>query len=355
MKNQILNLSKQLIRIPSTKDKPENLKKTLEIIKKHLEGFTLEEFESNGVPSLLAYTGKTRPKKFKLILNGHTDVVSAPNNLFIPKIKGNRLYGRGAIDMKSSVAVITLVFKKLANKLNYPLGLQIVCDEEIGGFDGTKHQIQKGVKADLVIAGEFSDFNIATQAKGILWLELTVQGQAGHGAHPWLGKNAIKLMSDNIQAISKLYPVPKKEIWKTTCNISKISAGESVNQIPDTCTCSLDIRYLPGENPNQIIHSIKQNTKATNIKTIFKEPTHHANSHHELINSLKSTIIKTAQQKVLYLKRHGGSDCRHYSRKNIASIEFGPIGAGLHSNKEWVDIKSLNTYYSILTDYLNNL
>ena len=355
MINQILNLSKQLMKIPSTKDKPENLKKTLEVIKKHLKKFTIEEFESNQIPSLLVYNTKTRPKKFKLILNGHTDVVAANPNYFKGIVKGNRLTGRGAVDMKAAVAVMTLVFKNLAKKLNYPIGLQIVTDEEIGGFNGTKHQIKKGVKADLVIAGEYTNFDLATLAKAPLWLKLTTKGKTGHAAYLWQGNNAIKQMSNNIQNISKAFPVPKKEVWKTTCNISKIQAGKSLNQIPNQCTLNLDIRRIPTDDSKKVIKKIKSICPNTEIELIFNEPNHRVNVNHPLIKKLIKIIKATSHHTPKNLKRHGASDCRHYSVKNINAIEFGPIGDGLHSDNEWVNIKSLKIFYQILFNYIFSL
>ncbi len=354
MQAKILNLSKQLIKIPSTKDKPKALQQTLDVIKKHLKDYTIEEFESNGIRSLLAYNTKTRPKKFKLILNGHTDVVAADSDYFKGIVNGSRLTGRGAIDMKAAVAVMTLVFKKLAKNLNYPVALQIVTDEEIGGFDGTKHQVKKGVNADLVIAGEASNFDLAVIAKAPLWLKLTTKGKAGHGAYLWRGKNALKLMSDNIQAISKAFPVPKKEAWQTTCNISKIQSGESINQVPDQCTLNLDIRRIPQDKPQDIVKKIKAACPQTQVKLLFSEANHQVDPKHPLIKLLKKSAKKHNYQPK-NIKRHGASDCRHYSDKNINAVEFGPIGNGLHSDNEWVSTKSLATYYQILSSFMFNI
>ena len=354
MKTQILNLSKKLIAIPSTKDNPEALQKTLDVIKKELKGFTVEEFESNGIPSLLAYNTKKRPKKFKLILNGHTDVVAAKPDYFKGVVKGNRLTGRGAIDMKASVAVMTLVFKNLAKKVDYPIALQIVCDEEIGGFDGTKFQTQKGIKADFALIGEATNLNIEVAAKAPLWLELTTKGKANHGAYPWKGKNAIKQMSDNIQAISKLYPVPKKEVWKTTCNISVIKAGESANQIPDKCTLTLDIRRIPQDEPKDIIKKIKSACPKTQVKLVFNEPVHSTNLNNPHLKLLKRIITNKHKAPKLE-KKHGASDARHLSDARIDAVCVGPTGDGLHSNNEWVNIKSLETFYQILSDFIINL
>jgi succinyl-diaminopimelate desuccinylase len=158
MLNNILSLTKSLISIPSTKDNKKALNDVLDLALQEFGNFTIERFEKDGYPSALVYLQKTRPKKFKVILNAHLDVVAAKEEQFKPYEKNSRLYGRGAIDMKAAAAVEILVFKEMAKKISYPLALQLVTDEEIGGFCGTKYQIEKGLRADFVLAGEPTDF-----------------------------------------------------------------------------------------------------------------------------------------------------------------------------------------------------
>ncbi|MEI6887544.1 MAG: M20 family peptidase, partial [bacterium] len=92
-KSEIVKLTKRLIKIESTKDKPDNLLNVLNIAKEYLKGFKIEEFENNGVKSLLVYNTSTRPDRFRVVLNAHLDVVIANDNQYIPKVITNRLYG----------------------------------------------------------------------------------------------------------------------------------------------------------------------------------------------------------------------------------------------------------------------
>ena len=106
----VLNLSKKLITIPSTSDNPKALGKVMEISKKTLEGFKYETFDKNGTRSLLFYNTQKLPKKFKIILNAHLDVIPAKKHQYIPKEKNERLYGRGANDMKAAAVSFILLF-----------------------------------------------------------------------------------------------------------------------------------------------------------------------------------------------------------------------------------------------------
>jgi succinyl-diaminopimelate desuccinylase len=92
--------------------------------------------------------------------------------------------------MKVSALVLAQVFRELASTLPYALGLQLVADEEVGGADGTLHQLQAGVTGDFVVIGEHSGLNIVADSKGLVQATLRSTGRAAHGAYPWLGDNA---------------------------------------------------------------------------------------------------------------------------------------------------------------------
>lgn len=356
MINQILDLSKQLILIPSTKENSNQLKQVLELAKKKLLDFNCESFESNGIPSLLFYNTKTRPKKFKIILNGHLDVVPAKEEQFKPYEKDGKLFGRGATDMKAGAAVLILIFRKLAKQLNYPIALQLVTDEEIGGFNGVRYQISQGVTCDFFITGESTHLNIKNEAKGIVWAKLTVKGKSAHGAYPWLGENAlwkVKIFLDNLQ---KKFPVPKKTQWKTTANLAKIDTTNSTfNRVPDNASVMIDFRYIPEDA--KIIHQQIKSLVPKGIKLEFieNESFHYSNVNNIYSKTLSEIFKKSTGKPVKIVKGHGASDARFYSEKNIPGIEFGPSGHGLHSDDEWVDINSLSQYYIILESFLKRV
>lgn len=356
MLNQILTLSKQFISIPSTKENPGWLKRILEIAENEVRGYKIEKFEKDGVFSFLAYNTKTRPKRFKIILNAHLDVVSAKDYQYNPYEKGGRLYGRGANDMKAAAAVMILVFKELAKKLNYPAALQLVTDEETGGFNGTKYQIDQGVRADFIIAGEGSNLAIKNQAKGIIWGKIKSRGQTAHGAYPWQGKNAIWKANEILNQIKKVFPEHKKEIWKTTINIARIeTSNQTFNQVPEDCLISFDLRYIP-EDKDKVIKKIKEILpKDSKLEFLLKEPAQFTPESNQYIKALKKAAKKITGKKALIIARHGGSDIRHFNRVGCSGVEFGPKGEGLHTDNEWVYIRSLEEYYKILKDFLLRL
>ena len=351
--NQAVSLAKELIKIPSTAEKPQALTRVLQVAQLRLKGFGVRKFISDKTPSLLFYPGKTQPKKFKLLLNAHLDVVPGKPGQFNPSVKNGRLYGRGAQDMKGGAASLILVFKTLAKTLNYPVGLQLVTDEEIGGTNGAKHQLKNGLTAEFVIAGEPTEFRINNQSKGIVRVDLVAHGKTAHGAYPWRGKNAVSLVTKTVDNILKKYPVPQKEAWRTTANLSWIKTdNQTTNKVPAQAEARLDIRYLPQE-----IKTIKASLKdlvalPVKLKFVAFEPAQFTKSTNPFIKKLIQATHKITGKKPKIYSTHGGSDIRLFNARGIGGITFGPIGGGLHSDQEWVDIKSLNTYQKILTRFL---
>jgi len=150
----------ELLAVPSVASRPAELSRALDLVLGFVgPGFAVERFESGGKPSALVYHGAPpggqRPA-FRVILNAHLDVVPAPPGQFRPRRDGDRLYARGAHDMKVSALAAAQVFREVAAGLGYPVALQLVTDEEVGGRDGTLHQLQHGVTGDFVIIGEQS-------------------------------------------------------------------------------------------------------------------------------------------------------------------------------------------------------
>lgn len=356
MLNRILSLTRQFVSIKSTFDDQKALDNILEIAVANLKGFTIERFESNGVKSALIYSSKKRPNRFKIILNGHLDVVPGKEKQYKVVIDKNKLFGVGSMDMKASAACLVTTFKDVANKVNYPLGLQLVIDEEIGGFNGTKYQINQGVRADFVIAGEPTNLNIANRAKGVLCLKITCKGKIAHGAYTWRGENAIWKMNEFLNVLEKWFPTPTSEQWKTTVNLSKIeTSNNSFNKIPDDCTVWLDIRFVP-DDANTILDSIKKLVpKDFNIDVVVQEPALFVSQNNEYLKKLQRIAEKITKGKITIYGAHGTSDARHFTNVNCNGIEFGPIGENIGSDSEWVDISSLETYCSILENFLLSL
>lgn len=354
--NKILKLSKEFIFINSVSENPKALEEILELALSNLKEFTIENFSKNRIKSALIYNTGKRPKKFNVILNGHLDVIPGKEHQYKPKVIGDKLYGVGSMDMKSSVACLILAFKEVAKRVNYPLALQLVTDEQTGSLYGTKYQVDMGVRANFVITGETTNFNIVNKAKGIIWMKISSKGKTAHSAYPWKGKNSIWEINEFLNKLKKKYSPPHNEVWQTTINVSRIeTSNNSFNKIPDDCEVWMDIRYIP-EDKIAILNQLKSlMPKGFGMSIVFEEPPLLVDASNKYVKTLQSSAQNVLAHKISLYSAHGTSDTTYYTKVNCPAVEFGPIGVTGNANNEHINIPSLKMYYQILTKFLLDL
>ena len=358
-KDKIIQLTKDFIMIPSVKGNNEAIDMTLSLAKKELDGFAVEEFvePSSGTKSLLFFNTGRRPENFRILLNGHLDVVSAMPEQFNPYIADGKLYGRGSSDMKAAATVELLVFKHLAQGLLYPIGLQLVTDEETGGFNGTGYQVKQGVRANLVISGESTELDINNERKGVLVLELTTHGKSAHAAYLYQGDNAVVKMARFITDLSEAFPIPVEEEWITTLNIAGIyTQNNEHNKVPDKATALLDFRHIPLDTKDNLRKKVKDLAPDETDLFTFKEGVApYTDPNHPDLVLLSKCIESVTGKPAKFIRKSGSSDSRHFAEFGSTTIDFGPRGVGLHTDVEYGDIESYTQYAQILTQFLTRI
>lgn len=355
MKDKILKLTKQLMAIHTTKDNKKGFDQVLEIIKKELRSdFVIEEFENEGVKSLLIHNAKRGTKKFKVILNGHLDVIAANKKQYTMVEKSGKLYGRGSYDMKAALSVMVVLFKNIAKNLHYPIALQVVTDEEIGGFNGVNYQIKKAIRTDFVIVGDCgSNLNIVDKAKGIMWLKLHAEGVKAHGAYLWRGENALWKIHRALVDLHKIFPVPTKEAWVSTMNLAKIETDNTAfNHVPDGASAYLDFRFIHEDEKSILNKVIKVVAPDIDVEVIFKNSPEYIPHENKYVQLLQKAHTDVLGKKAKFLAAHAPSDLRHFNAVDCMGVGFGPVGGHQHGDGEWVDINSLENYYQILNNFL---
>ncbi|GLY92985.1 M20/M25/M40 family metallo-hydrolase [Actinoplanes sp. NBRC 103695] len=358
----LLDRAAGLIAIPSTADRPDDLARALDLVLDSVgPGFAVRRFTSRGKPSALVSTTPGR-NDFRVILNGHLDVVPGSPDQFVARREGDRLYGRGAQDMKVAALVLAEVFRELAPVLPYPLGLQLVCDEEVGGFDGTAHQIERGVTAGFVVIGEQSGLRVVAESKGLLQVRLVATGRAAHAAYPWLGDNALIKVTRAVEEILRHYPVPAAEEWVTTVNVARIVTGNAaVNQVPADATAWLDVRFPPedGRSGAEIAAHL-DGLAGDGVEVIVDSvaPPHHADPQCAEVKLLQRSDPPDAEahgggsRRGDLLRKHGAADGRFYSARGVNAVIFGPGGDGQHGPAEYLDVTTVEPYYAAVSGFL---
>lgn len=353
---RIRSLTERLVAIRSVAGNPEGLEASLSCALAELPGYTVERFERNGIKSALVYNTEARPGRFTFLLNCHLDVIPAKDEQFTPRIEGDRLIGAGAMDMKGNLAAALVAFDEVAKTLKTPVALQLVTDEEEGGFDGTKLQVEKGVRADFVLATEPTNFDIVNQARGVLKLHITTHGVTAHGAYPWRGDNAVWKMHEFLTALKAAYPLPTKEGWETTVNVGMLSTDNTAfNKIPDTCTVGIDVRFVSEDSERVLPSILALLPEGTTYDILANEAALFTEKTNEYLAALSKIAADTLGAPVSVRGAQGTSDARHFQVVDCPGIEFGPVGGGIGSDDEWVDLPSLLKYHGIITAFLRSL
>lgn len=358
-----LAAASELLAVQSTADRPGDLGRALDFAVDFVgPGFTVERFESGGKPSALLYQAdRQRPERFRLILNAHLDVVPAAPEQFRPHRKGDRLYARGTQDMKVAALIEALVFRELAGTVPYPLALQLVTDEEVGGRNGTLHQINEGVSGEFVVIGEHSGLRIVTDSKGMVTANLRAVGRGGHSAYPWLADNALVKLHRTLERLLARYPVPTTEAWRTTLNVARIETpNQARNQVPALAEAWLDLRFPPedgdlnGKTPEQVEAHLATFCEPGVTATVeLADPPHHADRGRPEVQALGDAIGRQGYR-ADFLRKHGAADGRFYYQRGVDAVIFGIGGDGLHGPDEYADVTTIAPYYRALTDFISH-
>jgi succinyl-diaminopimelate desuccinylase len=348
-----LTLATHLIALRTDAGNAQALDAAMDLVVAALGGFTIEHFEREGSRSLLAYVGPTRPERFGVLLNGHVDVIPGNPSLYQATIDGDRLSGVGSVDMKANLAVLIDVFCLNARQTRFPLGLQIVSDEELGGFNGTRYQMEHGVLADVVLSGETTQFDIIHQAKGIAWYRCHIPGTTAHGAYPWRGDNALLIAQQFIARMLTRFPIPAPNAWVTTVNVAGIDTHNfAFNKVPDAVTVSLDVRFIPADRDTLALILQELLPADGTFEQLVDESPLDTPADHPALHALKTSTEAVLGKPVAFRAAMGSSDARHYAQTGAACIEYGPFGTGIASDDEHTSIAGLRQYSTILERFL---
>lgn len=346
-------ITRELVKIQSTQHQPEQLEETIEYVEQFFqsEEYILQMFEKEGKKSLLVTFKQTM--KPEILLHGHLDVVTAEENQFEPKKEQGKLYGRGTADMKSGVACLIKTMQDLKEE-KPDIGLLLTTDEEIGGFNGTGHLIDEGLKPGFVISAEPDDSgnfpSLVTEQKGVLQLRITAEGEPAHGSKPGKGENAAEKLMEKYREIDRLF---EDGSFPTTVNLGKIRAGEEVNKVPEKAEMQLDIRYSEQYPAEEVLKDIKS-IEGLDLEITARAPMMKNPEGEEHIERLRQSIKEISGEKPQKRKENFASDMRFFTSQDIPAVCYGPEGYDLHGENEYVELETLSTYIKSLKEFIRS-
>ncbi len=352
-------------------------------VPKHIVEKICRECVDNPRYIVIGRIGNGRPV---IQFNGHYDVVPAGEgwsfNPFKAFINGDKVYGRGSVDMKGGIASILLavkVFASIYKEFNGSIEIALVPDEEIGGDSGTGYLVSEISRPNYAVIAEGSGSNnIWIGHKGALWGYIEVYGKQSHGSTPWRGINAFEYMSKIVMEFINEYR-PYIELRKSsydygdpkgntpTINIGgEVRGSTKINIVPGYYAFSFDRRIIPEENIDDVEMELKR--FVDRLRRIYPEVRIEIRIVNRLVPAITkpdSMLVKIAVESIKnslgiepkLIVCLGGLDLHYYTEKGVEAISYGPgPEENAHIANEYVLISEIKnvakSYIYMLTKLL---
>jgi succinyl-diaminopimelate desuccinylase len=354
--SQVERILTDLVEIPSVTSDIRANNQALDYIDDFLteRGMTVDRYIHDGCGSLVATPLGTKTPK--LMLAAHVDVVPAPDDLFRVKESGDKLFGRGVIDMKSAIASFLTVtdqfFRQWGRLSEFDYGIEIVTNEEIGGH-GTKNLLEAGYIPEVVILPDGgTDWRIVTSAKGAWTIALETSGVSAHGSRPWEGDSASFKLLDALNEIRLLFENQGPET--NTLNISMLSGGTAQNQLPASAKAVLDIRVIGKkgyeEARTKILDICSKYGINPDVIAIFPPVEHDmSNPYVKLFSESIKHVTGLSQREITSM---GSCDAIYFDALDIPCIVTRPAGGNQHSDNEWISKTGLKEFVQVLSHFM---
>jgi len=333
-------------------------------IKSRIQEYSIERtqngktIKSKKRGNLIAFVDKKKPF---ILLQGHVDTVPDLDN-FKPRIKNGYVIGRGAVDMKGSVAGLISAFEELAQKdfLSYSPYLLLTSDEEANNFSGIKHFLRHNKQNfDFGICAEPSNFNIKPYFFGAIYCILEIFGKEAHSSSDKPLDNAIE---NSIKPLNQLMKFKKfvslqkaAHFDKSVMNIRVIKGGQKANQIPKQCKIGFTIRnsknaplYFKALS-KIVLGKIKVNYK---LNKIFAYNPLAVKIKKKVKNKLEAAFISN-NIPIHYSTMKGFSEATFLNKTGIQTIVFGPGDFELchiNAKKEKINLNKIEKFSKVIID-----
>ena len=371
-----LKLAKELIRKPSITPKDAG---AINLLAQKLRslGFKCQIINFKNIKNLYAKLGNATPN---LCYAGHTDVVPPGNikdwsvNPFKPEVKKNKLIGRGANDMKASIACFVSATSKFINKnkkFKGSISLLITGDEEGVAINGTKKVVdylkRKKEKINFCIVGEPTNPNklgemIKIGRRGSMTAKLTIIGSQGHVAYPKKANNPSDVIINILKKLKEMkLDNGTKNFQASNLEITKINIeNEADNVIPGFAYAVFNIRFNNKHSSSSLKKKFNNICKSITKKAKCKFRINYQVSGEAFLTKPNQTtyMVQETIRKITKIKPKlsttGGTSDARFLRKITPCLEFGLVGKTMHKVNESVAVKDLKKLTQIYEKILEN-
>lgn len=359
--DRIAALLSSLVAIPSVDGRTEDKRRIAEFAAGWLRGcgVGVRMFDHPQHPSLIARVGDPSARPFLLL--AHLDVVPAPEELFTMRRDGGRVSGRGVLDDKGPSALLMVLMADLAGLPHPPaVELALTTDEEIGSADGVARLVADGVfgspRAIIAIDGGGEDAVVHAE-KGVAHITLEAAGRSAHNSTPWVGDNAIEKIWRCYERIKAAFPAEGggDDRWHHTVSIGRIQGGLFVNQVPGSARAEIDIRFVEPHDAagaERIIRGCLEDG-VTLAHCGGGEPFSTAPDD-PLLRAYAGAMNEALGKPVRIVREHGATDARFFRSFGVPIWLHDPLGDGMHTDDEWMDLGSAAALLRGLRAFLEN-
>ncbi len=289
----------------------------------------------------------------RLMLNAHMDTVGIGDmqDALKPNVVDDRLYGRGAYDMKGGLAAIMLTVAELASSapLRGDVVVMAVVDEEHAST-GTEAAMRT-YTGDAAVVTEPTGLDVCIAHKGFAWFEIETIGRAAHGSRPDLGADAIAAMGRGLAQIDAINErlasqSPHVLLGHGSLHASLIQGGQELSSYPARCIAHLERRTIPGEGPAELEIDLDQIAAAAthddriscNRSVIFSRDAFSVEMDNFLVDAILRSCLLVSGNQPSVVGQTPWMDSALIQSAGVPTVVFGPGGEGAHAAIEWVSL-----------------
>ena len=310
-----------------------------------------------GRPNVVATIGPANTKPALMIV-AHIDTVGAGDmrEPFTPRVRDGKMYGRGALDIKSGVAAMCAAAAEIVREgawLARPVMIAGVVDEECNSI-GTEALLRRHT-AEAAIVLEPTDLKLVVAHKGYSWFEIVTHGRAAHGSLPVEGRDAIRMMGRVLVALDELETrlasrAPHARLGSASLHASLIEGGQELSSYPAECRLQLERRMLPGETQQSAEAELREmlaglekkdaEFRATLRGGLGARPTYEIREDSPLVQRAQKIVARVCGECELS-GMSAWTDTALLASAGIPGVVLGPTGRGLHGAEEYVELDSV--------------
>jgi succinyl-diaminopimelate desuccinylase len=370
-----------------TQNPPGETRAAFEWLAEHVSQFDIEtewvideESKPNLVVTLPGDSDRT------LLYQGHLDTVPFEREAWsvdpLGEVRDGRIYGRGATDMKGTVAAMLETLRTFATAPERPpvtLQFAFVSDEETGGAAGIDTVLETdAIDADAAVVGETTcvgeHYSVAVADKGWIWLTLEASGQAAHGSRPMNGENAIDYLYSVVDscresitareldygpAVERIVAESREYYGSCPCgagthveelfehptvNLGRLDGGSTVNSVPGTATAELDVRVTPGASTAGVLDEIRSCIEArenVSIRAVSWTEGTYVDPSASIVEAVTEAADGVLSERPLGRCATGGSDAKKLRSAGVPAVECAVGSDTAHAVDEYVSIDAL--------------